>query len=85
MDLDVSNMTFEVYKNLIRYAIKKCNVVSFFRRYDQNREYHEKIRSIIFPEKSLSINFSYEEIENIAKKYSDNIEIKKYCLTIHTI
>lgn len=81
MDVDVSNMTFEIYKDLIRYAIKKCNVVSFFRRYDQNRKYHEKIRSIIFPEGNLSINFSYEEIENIAKKYSDNIEIKKYCLS----
>ncbi len=81
MDVDVSNMTFEIYKNLIRYAIQKCNIVSFFRRYGQNRKFHEKIRSVIFPERNLNINFSYEEIENIAKKYSDNIEIKKYCLS----
>lgn len=65
---------------MIEYAIKKCNIVSFAREYDQNYEENEIIRNIILKNKTFKDDYTYGEIENIAKKYANNIEMKKYTI-----
>lgn len=81
MDIELKSMSMDTYKKLIEYAIKKCNIVSFVRVYDQNYEENENIKSIILKNKDFKIDYSYEDIDDIFKSYVNNIEMKKYALS----
>lgn len=82
MRIDISRMNYKTYKDLIEYAMKKCNVVSFFKYNNQHLEEYNAIKNLFLNYTDFDNFFEYGEIEDIAKKYANNIEMKKYHLLV---
>ena len=57
-------ITGDIYKKVINYMLKKCDVVSFAKYQDQHQARHEEVMKIIFSNNNYSP-------ENIYKDYSE--------------
>lgn len=70
----------ETYHKLMHYLFDKCDCFSVNRRYDQNEDYHCKIRMIILnnegiTEKTLSKRYSLNYVNDLIQKYQTNKEL----------